>query len=355
MHSAAQLKNYHRILILTDGFSTPFAAKTAINLLRYRGQDVAGVLDLQLAGQDVSTVFPAGQGISFVDTIMPDTDAIFLGIATPGGKLPTAWRPILKQALERGIDVVSGMHEFLVNDAEFVTLAASSGSQLIDVRRNAERETARAEPFRSGSLRIHTVGHDCSVGKMVTALEIERELLSRNRDAKFLATGQTGIMISGEGVPIDCVVADFVNGAAESLVRRNEQHDFLLIEGQGCISHPSFSAVTVGLLHGAAPQGLIFCYEAGREHVKGLEQVPLLSNRRLIEAYELTASWRHPCKVIGIAINGRRLSQAEAEYERERVVAEFGLPACDVYREGAAPLADAVEQLQRELFGANSM
>lgn len=350
MHSAAELKNYHRIVLLTDGFSSPPFAKTAVNILRYRSQDVAGVYDTELAGQDVSTAFATGQGIAFVDMIVPDADALFLGIATPGGKLPIAWRPILKQALERGIDIVSGMHEFLVDDPEFVTLASKSGSQLIDVRRNAERDTVTAEPFRSGCLRVHTVGHDCSVGKMVAALEIERELLSRNREAKFLATGQTGIMISGDGVPIDCVVADFVNGAAESLVRKNEQHEILLIEGQGCISHPRFSAVTMGLLHGSAPQGLIFCYEAGRDNVKGLEHVPLLANRRLIDAYESVAAWRHPCKVIGIAINGRRLSQTEANYERVRVAAEFGLPACDVYRDGAAPLADAVEQLHEQLF-----
>ena len=350
MFETAQLTNYHRIVLLTDGYSTPFLAKTAINILRYRSQDVAGVLDVELAGRDVSTAFSTGHGIPFINSIVPEADAIFLGIAPPGGKLPQAWRPILQTALQRGIDVVSGLHEFLVDDAEFATLASKSGSRLIDVRRNTERDTARAEPFRHGCLRVHTVGHDCSVGKMVAALEVVRELQRRDCDAKFLATGQTGIMVSGDGVPIDCVVADFVAGAAESLVRRNEQHDVLLIEGQGSITHPSFSGVTLGLLHGCAPQGLIFCYEAGRENVKGLEHMPLLPNPRLIEAYELAASWRQPCKVIAIAINGRRLSDAEAIHERERISAELGLPASDVYRDGAAVLADAVEHLRRKLF-----
>lgn len=350
MARTENLKNYRRIVLLTDGYSTPFLAKTAISLLRYRASDVAAVLDVELKGQDTQAVFGTGEGIPIVDSIVPGADSIFIGIAPPGGKLPVPWRPILKQALERGIDVVSGLHDFLGDDPELVGLAAASGSQLIDVRRNTEKVMASAAPFRDGCLRIHTVGHDCSVGKMVTTLEIERELLTRNHDAQFLATGQTGIMISGDGVPIDCVVADFVNGSAEALVRRNEQHDFLLIEGQGCISHPSFSAVTLGLLHGSAPHGLIFCYEATRKEVKGMDGVPLLSTKRLLEAYEMAASLRHPCKVIGIAMNGRLLSSDQATAERERVEAEFGLPVCDVYRDGPSRLADAVERLRKEVF-----
>ena len=137
--------------------------------------------------------------------------------------------------------------------------------------------------------------------------------------------------------------------AAESLVRRNEQHDVLLVEGQGCISHPSFSAVTLGLLHGCAPHGLIFCYEVGRDEVKGLDNIPLRPNRELIAAYELAASLRHPCQVIGIAMNGRNVTAEELADERKRIEDEFGLPVCDVYRDGPAVLADAVVKLQQEL------
>lgn len=346
----SELKNYHRIVLLTDGYSTPFLAKTAISLLRYRQEDVAAVFDVEHAGKTAQELFGAGEQIPVVDALPSDTDAIFIGIAPPGGKLPTAWRPLLKAALQQKIDLVSGLHDFLTEDEELVSLAAASGAKLTDVRRNREKETASGAPFREQCLRIHSVGHDCTVGKMVTTLEIQRELVSRSVDAEFLATGQTGIMISGEGVPIDCVVADFVNGAAESLVRRNEEHEVLLIEGQGCISHPSFSAVTLGLLHGCAPHGLIFCYEVGRDHVKGLDGIPLLANRRLIEAYEMAASLRHPCKVIGIAMNTRNLKPEEADAERHRVSEEFGLPVCDVYRHGAGVLADAVENLRKEVF-----
>lgn len=349
MNQPIDLGSYRRILLLTDGFSTPFLAKTAISMMRYRRADVLAVLDQELAGKDASEVFGTGDGVPFVDHLPNDADAVFIGIAPPGGKLPPAWRPVICEALIRGIDVVSGLHDFLSDDEEFVSLSKTHGGQLLDVRRNSEKETATGEPFRQGCLRIHAVGHDCSVGKMVATLEVQRELASRGLDAKFIASGQTGIMISGEGVPVDCVVADFINGAVEGLVRRNDQHDILLVEGQGCISHPSFSAVTLGLLHGCAPHGLIYCYEVGREEVKGLNGSPLLPMRRLIETYELAASLRHPCEVIGIAMNSRNVSEAESAEERTRVADEFGLPVCDVYRDGAGQLADAVVNLQSRL------
>ncbi|CAE7827633.1 unnamed protein product, partial [Symbiodinium microadriaticum] len=184
---------------------------------------------------------------------------------------------------------------------------------------------------------------------MFTALEIERELLKRDVDAKFIATGQTGIMVSGNGIPIDSVVSDFVNGSIENLVLANQQHDFLLIEGQGSVVHPAYSAVTLGLLHGCAPHGLILCYEAGRTHTKGLDHVPLKSLSELRTIYELIASTRNPCEVIGVALNGRRISEEDAAIEKEKVTAELGLPVCDVYRDGPQLLADAVIELGKKM------
>lgn len=341
--NAGRLKQYRRIVLLTDGFSTPFLAKTAISLLRYRTADIAAVLDSTAVGQTAQQLLGAGGDIPVVATVNDlEVDALFIGIAPPGGKLPAAWREIVIAALRRGVDIVSGLHDFLGGDAEFVQLAKSHDCRLIDVRQNDERETAKRHQFRTENLRIHTVGHDCTVGKMVVAIEIQRELKRRDVDAQFIATGQTGIMVSGDGVPIDCVVSDFVNGAAEALVKRHEHHDVLLIEGQGCIAHPSYSAVTLGLLHGCAPDGLIYCYEVGRTHVKGLDDVPLKSARTLIDAYESNANLRHPCRVIGIAMNSRKCSAEQAESERQRMQDEFGLPVCDVYRDGADILADAV-------------
>lgn len=344
------VKDYHRIVLLTDGFSTPFFAKTAVSLLRYRCQDVLAILDSNARGTTASTLFDVGGDIPVIASLdQVDADALFLGIAPPGGALPEPWHSVIADALSRGMDVVSGLHDFLSDNSEFATIARRHGRRLIDVRKNCHRQTAQCIDFRDNCLRIHAVGQDCSVGKMVATLEVQRNLVERGQDAEFLATGQTGIMIAGRGVPIDCVVADFVNGAAESLVQQHDQHDILLIEGQGSISHPSFSAVTLGLLHGCAPDGLIFCYEVGRTMVKGLAEIPLLPLRTLIDAYEANASLRHPCRVIGIAMNSRRVGPQEAAAERERVSREFDLPVCDVYRDGADPLADAVLQLKQEL------
>ncbi len=346
-----QLPNHRRIALLTDAYSTPFLAKTAINLIRYRPDDIIGVIDRTAAPAMASELLGVGDRVPVVASIsdLEQPDAVYVGIAPPGGKLPENWRVILCEALERGIDVVSGLHEFLVDDAEYVKLAQASGCGLFDVRRNRFKETASGCGFRPGTVRIHTVGHDCSIGKMVVSMELQRGLAAQGYDAKFLATGQTGIMISGEGVPIDCVVADFVNGAAEELVAHNQQHDFLLVEGQGSISHPAFSAVTAGLLHGCAPDGLIFCYEAGRTMVKGFNDIPIADMHAQMNALKVFANLRHPCRIIGIGINTRTLDPAAAAAEVARAEEEFALPACDVYRDGPDKLVSASLRLREEL------
>ena len=269
-----RLPEHHRIALLTDGCSSPDYAKTAISLLRYREPDIVAVIDRQQVGKTAQDLFRTGAPCRWCQSGgIRARDAVYLG--TPQRAARYRHLALLIDAIRRGIDVVSGLHEFLVDDPAYVRLAEQSGSQLVDVRRNRFKSTAQCRRFPEHCIRIHSVGHDCSVGKMVTTLEVERELKARGERAKFLATGQTGIMITGEGAPIDCVVSDFVNGAVEQLVAQNEQHDFLMIEGQGSIAHPAFSAVTAGLLHGCAPQGLIFCWEAGRTEIKGLNQAPI--------------------------------------------------------------------------------
>jgi len=347
----AAMRAHHRIVLLTDGYSTPYLGKTAISMLRYRTGDVVAVLDRGAAGTTAERLLGAGGTIPVVANLddVDQPDALYIGIAPPGGKLPPEWRSVVLEALHRGLDIVSGLHDFLTDDSQYLTAANQHGCRLHDVRRNAYKSTATGLPFRPGCLRVHAVGHDCSIGKMVTTLEVWRGLTALGHDAKFLATGQTGIMISGEGVPVDCVVADFVNGAAEALVRQNEQHDYLLIEGQGSISHPSFSAVTCGLLHGTAPDGLIFCYEAGRSEVKGLDGIAIPALWDQVQAYQSLANLRHRCRFIGVAINTRRLSATDAEAEIASAEQTFALPACDVYRTGAEKLVRACVELRQEL------
>src|SRR3954469_3015306 len=334
-----------QIIILTQGHTEPHAGNTAANVIRYRRQEVAALLDSTQKGKSSQQLLGVGGDVPIVGALdeAPQADTLLLGIAPPGGKIPAPWRAIILDAISRRkMDVISGLHDFLSDDPEFSAAAAKSGSNLIAIRRNSEKAIARRVGLRPDCLRVHTVGHDCSIGKMVVSVEVTNGLKRRGYDAKFIATGQTGIMVEGDGLPLDCVVADFVSGGAEKLILQNQHHDILLIEGQGSLVHPSYSGVTLSLLHGCAPQALILCYEIGRERVTGVESVKIPPLADIKRVYDVMSNIHQPCKIIGIGINSRRVSAAEAAKERERTKAEFGLPACDVFRDGPDELVDAV-------------
>lgn len=341
-----------RIVILTEGRTNPLPAKTATCVIRYKSEEVVAVYDSTQAGKTVGELLGVGGSLPVIGSLAdaPDANTLLIGVAPAGGKLPPDWRAIILEAIDRGMNLVSGLHDFLSSDAEIAAAAAKKGVDIYDVRKNNERDVANRLGLREDCLRIHTVGQDCSVGKMVASLEIARGLLARGHDAKFVATGQTGIMVEGDGCPVDCVVSDFLNGAVEKLVLANQSHDILVVEGQGTLAHPRYSAVTAGLLHGCVPHGLVMCYEAHRKSINGMDHVPLTQLGRLMEAYESLASLAMPTRFIGIAMNSRLLSVDEAETERERVRSELGLPVCDVYRHGPDELIDAVLALRQELF-----
>lgn len=338
-------------VVITDGYNDPHTAKTAICLLRYRPEDIAAVLDRQSAGKTCQTVFGVGGAIPCVGTLAeaPGANTLMVGIAPPGGKFPAHWRPIILEAIARKMTVVSGLHEFLRDDPEFCRAAAEHGVPLVDVRDNNEHDVADRLGIREGCLRIHTVANDCSCGKMVASVEIAEGLNRSGVDAAFVATGQTGIMIAGGGCPIDRVISDFVNGAAEKLVLANQHHEVIVVEGQGSLFHPRYSGVTLGLLHGLIPDGLVVCYEMGREGFFGMEGIGLAPLEKVIEFYESAASIMHPCRVIGVAVNGQRFAADAVAAECERVERRLGLPACDVIRHGPQKLVEAVLRLRRQL------
>ena len=341
-----------RIVILTDGHTNPITAKTASCVVRYKPDEVVALLDTTQPGRTSQELLGVGGNIPVLAKLAdgPDANTLMIGIAPSGGKLPAAWKKIILEAVERGMNIVSGLHDFISNDAEIAAAAARRGVEIHDVRKNSERDVSNRKGLREDCLRIHTIGQDCSVGKMLASVEITLGLKRRGYDAKFIATGQTGIMIEGDGCPVDCVVSDFVNGAVEKLLLANQHHDIIVVEGQGSLSHPRYSAVTAGLLHGCVPHGMIMVYEAGRTQVHGMEHVPLTPLAKLVEAYEMLASLAMPSRVIGVAVNSRLLSAEEAERERERVRRELGVPVCDVIRNGPDDLVDAVLSLRRELF-----
>lgn len=339
-----------KMVVLVEGQADPNSAKTAVSVIRYKPEEVVAALDSTTRARTCQELLGVGGELPVVASLAaaPAANTLLIGIAPAGGKVPPEWRAIILEALSRKLNVISGLHDFLGDDPEFSRAAAENGVEIFDVRKNSCREVARRQGLRAECLRLHTVGNDCNVGKMVVSIEITRGLQAAGHDTKFVATGQTGIMIEGDGCPIDCVVADFVNGAAEQLVRDHQHHEILLIEGQGSITHPMYSAVTLGLLHGCLPDGLILCYEVGRRRFRHLD-IPLPSLAELKAIYETLATAAHPCKVIGVGMNSRTCSAAEAEAERERVRRELGLPVCDVFRHGPGELVAAVLRLKEKL------
>ncbi len=337
-----------RMVILTDGYSDSHAAKTAICVTRYIPNEVIAILDAQSAGKTAEEVLGVGGSIPVVGRLTDARGAntLLIGIAPSGGKLPHHWNPIVLEAIRRRMTVVSGLHDLLRHNAEFTAAAEEHGAKLIDLRDNDESDVASGEPFRTDCLRIHTIANDCSVGKMVAAFELAEGLRRAGIDAQFVATGQTGMLIANSGCAVDRVLSDFVAGAAEKLVRTNEHHEVVVVEGQGSLFHPRYSGVTLSLLHGVQPDGMVLVYEMGRTAVHGMEQFPLPPLRRVVDYYEQTAAILHPSRVIGVAVNGRRYSDAELDAECVRVEAELGVPACDVIRHGPAKLVDAVRQMR---------
>lgn len=343
-----------RYLILTEGQTHPTPAKLAAGVLRYRPERVVALLDSTQAGRDAGELLGVGHGVPIVATVreaLPlGPTALVIGITPAGGRLPQEWRAIILMAMRHGLDVISGMHTLLGDDEEFVAVAKKYGVRLVDLRKPPEDiDVNRCRAQKSATFRIHTVGTDCNCGKKVTALEIERELRKRGKNATFIATGQTGILITGKGIAMDHVISDFVSGAAEKLILENADFDYLVIEGQGSVVHPLYSGVTVSMLHGFAPQALILCHQPDRKIVRGTPDTPVPSLQLMRNLVERLAAPVFPATVVGISLNLASFSDEQAGAEIGRVESELGLPATDVIRFGAEKLVDAILEFEESL------
>ena len=338
-------ENRRRYVILAEGqFGEP-GSKTAMGVIKYGHDDVVAVLDSTRAGRDVAEWLGEEHAAPVLATLgealLLEPTALLIGTAPQGGKIPPDWRSIIAAAIVSGLDVISGLHEFVSDDPEFASLAATHGVELVDHRRPPERhEVAMGRQHAPGKHVILLVGTDCAIGKMTVALELRRAAREAGLSTAFVPTGQTGIMIEGWGVSVDRVIADFINGTAEWLVEQAEQMgDWIFVEGQGSLDHPAYSAVTLGLVHGTTPQAMVLVHQPGRSGHFGWEQAtgvdaPTLSLADNIRLYEQVANAVAPSKVAAIALNTSLLSEEEAHAEIERVAAETGLPTDDPYRFG---------------------
>lgn len=344
----SQRNKNRRMVLITDGYSNPVTAKTASCLLRFCPEEIVAVLDRSAEAPTAQGLLGVGGDIPVIQSMeeAPDGDSLVIGIAPPGGKIPISWRPLILEAIKRGMTIYSGLHDYLIEDSEFCEAARVHSVDLIDLRRNAEHEVASCDALDDSCLRIHTVGQDCGVGKMLVSVELTRALNDSGLNTKFIATGQTGILVEGDGCPVDSVVSDFVSGAVEKMIIQHSDYDAVVVEGQGSLAHPRYSAVTLGLLHGCSPHAMVLCYEAGRDNFNGLSHLALPGLSDLKAVYETMANLRHPSQVIAVAMNSRLLSDEQANVERERVKRELGLPVCDVVRHGAQDLVRAVLDLR---------
>lgn len=268
--------------------------------------------------------------------------SIVIGVAPAGGRLPAHWIAPLADALDAGLDVVSGMHTRLERYPELESAARRRGVRLVNVRHADDAvDWPVGTGLRRPGRRLLTVGTDCALGKKYTALAITREMKARGRAATFRATGQTGILIAGEGVAIDAVVSDFVAGVAEALSPANEPGHWDIVEGQGALFHPAYAGVTLGLLHGSQPDAIVLCHDPSRRTIEDLPHIPLPALDEAIRRYLEAGRLTNPgVRCVGVAINSSSLSDERWGAYRAQLQAELRLPVCDPMRGGVAPIVD---------------
>ena len=313
------------------------AAKVAQGIKDWRPEYALG--QLRLAGCKADMKIP---DMTLAEAKAAGVKTVVIGVANRGGVISKAWIAVLVQALEMGFDLASGLHNLLRDEPELVAAAKAHGRTLHDVRIPSVKYPIANGEKRTGK-RMLAVGTDCSVGKMYTALCMEKEMRARGMKATFRATGQTGILITGGGVPLDAVIADFMAGSIEYLTPDNDADHWDLIEGQGSLFHVSYSGVTLALIHGGQPDALVICHEPTREHMRGLPGYKLPSLEAVRDAALTMARVGNPdCVVVGIAVNTQHMSDEAARAYLAEVSDRMGLPATDPFRYGAGVLVDAL-------------
>ncbi|MCC5989326.1 MAG: DUF1611 domain-containing protein [Pararhodobacter sp.] len=313
------------------------AAKVAQGIKDWRPEYALGQLRLEGCKADMGL-----PDMTLAEAKAAGVKTVVIGVANRGGVISQKWKKVLVQALEEGFDLASGLHNLLRDEEDLAAVARATGRTLHDVRIPSVKYPIANGEKRRGK-RVLAVGTDCSVGKMYTALCMEREMRERGMKASFRATGQTGILITGGGVPLDAVIADFMAGSIEWLTPDNDDDHWDLIEGQGSLFHVSYSGVTLALIHGGQPDALIICHEPTRDHMRGLPGYALPTIEAVRDmALEMARVANPACVAVGVAVNTQNMSDEAARAYLAEVEARIGLPATDPYRYGAGKLVDAL-------------
>jgi len=323
----------HPYLLFLGDAADQLAAKTAQGIAHWRPEWCLGQLRLPGCNANLGLA-----DLSLEQAVEAGARTLVIGVANRGGVISEAWVAVLEQALRLGMDLAAGLHNRLADVPGLAATAEQHGRRLFDVR-HPTREFEIANGRKRAGKRLLTVGTDCSVGKMYTSLAMEREMRAQGLNADFRATGQTGILIAGDGISVDAVIADFIAGSIEWLAPANDPDHWDVIEGQGSLFHASFAGVSLGLMHGAQADALVLCHEPTRSHMRGLPDYALPGLKDCLEANLAAARLTNPAVVaVGVAVNTSQMAEGTAGGLLRQIEDELGLPATDPFKDGVAPI-----------------
>ena len=327
-------------LILIGDITDATYAKTGLGIVHWRPDLVAG--QLRFPGCEADLGVP---DLSIPEALEAGVKSLVIGVAPIGGVVPESWWASIEEAARAGMDIVCGLHFKLADFPAVAAAAEASGARLIDVRNPPANLPVGTGIKRSGK-RVLMVGTDCAVGKKYTALALNQAMQEAGMKSTFRATGQTGIMLAGEGLPIDAVVADFISGAAELISPDNDDDHWDVIEGQGSLFHPGYSGVSLGLLHGSQPDAFVVCHDATRAVISGWEHYALPSIRDCIDQHVLLGQRTNAnIRCVGISVNTSSLPTEERKDYLAKLSEETGLPCVDPLIDGCRAIVEHIKQI----------
>ncbi len=344
-----------RLIHLAEGNFSHRKSKMTTGVLRYGYHHSLAVIDSTRVGETANQVIGFGGDVPVVASLRDALDfqpeAILVGITPAGGRLPDDMKQTLLEAIEHGLDVYAGLHDFLTDDPELVAAAKRKGVMLWDIRKPDKHLPVGGGLTRwSKSYISLMVGSDCAIGKMTVALEIDRAAKARGIDCEFVATGQCGIAIAGWGSPIDAIPGDFMAGCVERDVLTCEGSEIILVEGQGSLLHPGFSSVTLGLVHGSCPDSFVLCHQITRREISNIREVPIPSLDEVMRPYiDIVRPFKPNAKLVGVSFNSVGVSDEEAKAAIADAEKLLGVPATDPIRYGAEKLVEAMQKHRKEI------